>query len=410
MDVNNSVVNSGALFAILNLFSQRSQHNYNLLVLRRKLKRRRRARFLAMAFCGAVCAMSVQRNVWVRSRSQEWWDTDVSGFTNTEFISNFRMTRSTFDYVCERLRLTLSREETCLRRPITVQKRVGVGVYWLATGACYCTIANLFGIAKSTVCSIVHEFCEAVRRVLMPHYIKLPKGDALQEVIEGFQQRWGFPQCGGAIDGSHIPIIAPEDNHAEYFNRKGWHSVLLQGVVDHRFCFTNIYAGWPGSVHDARVLRNSHVYSLAERGELFPPDTEEIMGVQVPIMLLGDPAYPLRSWLLKGYCDTGTLTAEQKYFNECHSRARMTVECAFGRLKGRWRCLAKRLDVDVSLVPTIISACCTLHNVCEMHGENYEEAGGTVPHVERWAEGGGFVDVQPSRIREALTQLFLSQR
>ncbi|XP_039537910.1 protein ANTAGONIST OF LIKE HETEROCHROMATIN PROTEIN 1-like [Pimephales promelas] len=105
----------------------------------------------------------------------------------------------------------------------------------------------------------------------MPHYIKLPKGDDLKEVCEGFRQRWGFPQCGGAIDGSHIPIIAPEDNHAEYFNRKGWHSVLLQGVMDHRFCFTNIYAGWPGSVHDARVLRNFHVYSLAEKGELFPP-------------------------------------------------------------------------------------------------------------------------------------------
>lgn len=104
------------------------------------------------------------------------------------------------------------------------------------------------------------------------------------------------------------------------------------------------------------------------------------------------------------------MTVEQKYFNERHSRARMTVECAFGRLKGRWRCLAKRLDVDVSLVPTIISACCTLHNVCEMHGENYEEAGGTVPHVERWAEGGGFVDMQPARVREALTQLFVSQR
>lgn len=66
--------------------------------------------------------------------------------------------------------------------------------------------------------------------------------------------------------------------------------------------------------------------------------------------------------------------------------------------------------MDVSLVPTIISACCTLHNVCEMHGENYEKAGETVPHVERWAEGGEFVDVQPSRVREALTQLFLSQR
>ncbi|XP_077091696.1 uncharacterized protein LOC143744162 [Siphateles boraxobius] len=180
-------------------------------------------------------------------------------------------------------------------------------------------MGNLFGIARSSVCAIVHEFCKAVRQVLMPEFIQLPEGDALREVVQGFQMRCGFPQCAGAIDGSHIPIIAPEENHVDYFNRKGWHSVLLQGVVDHQFCFTNIYTGWPGSVHDARVLRNSCVFAMAERGELFPPDTVEINGVQVPIMLLGDPAYPMWSWLIKGYADTGNLTEQQRYFNERHA-------------------------------------------------------------------------------------------
>ncbi|KAL4006450.1 nuclease HARBI1 [Sarotherodon galilaeus] len=317
----------------------------------------------------SVAATSVQRYIWTRSRNQEWWDWDVRGFTDTEFIHNFRMSRQTFEYLCQLLSARMLRQDTHLRQSIPVSKRVGIGLYWLATGACYRTMSNLFGVAKSTVCSIVHEFCFAVRYVLMPEYIKWPRGDDLIQVIEGFRQRWGFPQCAGAIDGSHIPITAPEDNHCDYFNRKGWHSVILQGVV-----------------------------------------TEEIMGVEVPVMLLGDPAYPLRSWLLKGYADTGTLTEEQQYFNQRHSRARMTVECAFGRLKGRWRCLGKRLDVDIHTVPTIIAACCTLHNVCEKHGEAYNETDNADLRDSRGTEGGILPDVQPIRIREVLTQFFHNQR
>ena len=41
--------------------------------------------------------------------------------------------------------------------------------------------------------------------------------------------------------------------------------------------------GWPGSVHDARVFRNSPLYQSAEH-ELFHGDTH----------LLGDSAYPLQ--------------------------------------------------------------------------------------------------------------------
>ncbi len=51
------------------------------------------------------------------------------------------------------------------------------------------------------------------------------------------------------------------------------------------------------------------------------------------------------------------------------------MELSYGRLKGRWRCLLKRLDVDVCDASDVAAACCVLHNMCEVHGN------------EEWMEG-----------------------
>ena len=70
----------------------------------------------------------------------------------------------------------------------------------------------------------------------------------------------GMPSVIGAIDGSHFPVKAPVLCPENYINRGGFHSVILQAVCDHRMHFTDCYAGWPGSVNDARVFKNSDLY------------------------------------------------------------------------------------------------------------------------------------------------------
>ena len=68
-------------------------------------------------------------------------------------------------------------------------------------------------------------------------YIRFPSGDEMKKVLDGFEEKWGFQQCVGAIVGSHIPISAPELNHTDYYNKKGWYSMVVQAIVDHDYLF-----------------------------------------------------------------------------------------------------------------------------------------------------------------------------
>ena len=100
----------------------------------------------------------------------------------------------------------------------------------------------------------------------VPQYIHFPSLDQQQQYIEIFENIWGVPQCIGAMDGSHTPVSPPSLCHTDYYNRKV--SILIQAVVYYKYCFLDIYTGWPGIVHDACVLAHSSFYRKANAGQL----------------------------------------------------------------------------------------------------------------------------------------------
>ena len=179
--------------------------------------RRRRVAFARKqakerAFFFVLLAMSCQfrfpsvRTVWMRERSGHWWEHVVQNFSLQDWLKNFRMSRATFVYLCGELKPRIDRTDTVMRKAIEVEKRVGMVLWFLATGTDYRTIGHLFGVSKSTVCLLVKEVCAAIVELLQMQYIRIPVGSALKAVISGFKNDYGFPQCAGAVDGTHIPI------------------------------------------------------------------------------------------------------------------------------------------------------------------------------------------------------------
>lgn len=57
----------------------------------------------------------------------------------------------------------------------------------------------------------------------------------------------------------------------------------------------------------------------------------------------------------------------------------MAIERSFGLLKGRFRSLLTTLDVErIDLIPTFILACCVLHNICLLQGDELPNS--LLPH------------------------------
>lgn len=214
----------------------------------------------------------------------------------------------------------------------------------------------MFGVSTATAQRLVWRVARAIVTHLTPEHICWPSPAELAAHAAAVQLQYSIPHAAGFVDGTHVRIAPKDELQRVYcFNRKGWHSVILQAVVDRSGRFINVHIGWAGRVHDARVFANSdlvrQIMSTPAPIELLPE----------PLVIIADAAYPLTSWCVTPYAVASTV--EERLFNARHSSARMAVERAFGKLKAQWGLLVKNVSYGASAMPLLVLAACTLHNI-----------------------------------------------
>lgn len=183
----------------------------------------------------------------------------------------------------------------------------------------------------------------------------------------------------GAVDGTHIVIDPPKDGKDDYIDRKGQTSICLQGICDENRKFIDIFVGYPGSVHDSRVLQNSFIFPKLERLckgiQAFFVLKNEKINVCIFCLdywILGDSAYPLQKAVLTPYRDNGHLSSSQKFYNRKLSSARVYIEHTFGILKQRFRQLYYCKLRGMDKLCHFVRACCVLHNLANDTDLNFQ--------------------------------------
>lgn len=214
------------------------------------------------------------------------------------------------------------------------------------------------GLAKGAVNDCISQTCAAILKL---RCMVLKWSDAIKRknISERIQFKHRFGNCVGLIDGTLFPLaFAPTLNGEDYFTRKNCYAFHGLNICNDNARITWIKLGWPGSVHDNRVWRNSD--NFVSKDNFF--DSRQY--------LLVDSAFLVSSVLVPAFKKGHSVQLEENksYFNTKLAKIRIKPEHCIGLLKARFQRLRGHRRIirsvhDLKSLLNLTMCCCILRNL-----------------------------------------------
>jgi hypothetical protein len=151
------------------------------------------------------------RTMWVDARQQTFWVEIVMGkwlknpkLLDERWMKEFRMAYRQFYKLVDMLSLYIKKQDTNMRVAIPIDKAVAIALHRLGYGGTLYMAGHHLGNSPSTSSKFIHNICKVLETHFYNRYIQIPEGEALQEIMAGFESITGIPYMWGAIDGTHI--------------------------------------------------------------------------------------------------------------------------------------------------------------------------------------------------------------
>lgn len=213
------------------------------------------------------------------------------------------------------------------------------------------------------------KVCKAIIDTYKHEVLKCPKTpEEWKTVAEVFTKKWNYHNCGGALDGKHVPIKNPKKGGSLYYNYKKFHSIILMAVADAKYKFLYVDVGAEGGAGDGGTWIKCNLHHAIEQNRVgFPEDsTLPNDDTPIPFHIIADDAFALKTTLMKPYSHTSQVHHEKIYSYRL-SRARRVVENAFGILQMRLRFFGTTIQQEPKVVKLLTMCGCVLHNLILDH-------------------------------------------